>query len=348
MKHLFPSLNGKLNLTSKSKMLFLLASFALGLTTSIRIAGPFAGLLVSLYFIYTLRRRAILPLLIYWLVAIGVTYLTWPFLWDNPAANFGESLQIMSHFRSIDVLYRGRIYPSSDLPWHYLPTSIALNLTEPSLLLIASGLILTIRKAFIAPIDQRPVSWLIIFWAIIPLGNIIIFRTPIYHQLRQLLFMLPPLFLIAGIGLSDLLLRVRRMKWQIILGIIILLPGIWGIGYLHPYEYTYFNSLTGGVSGAHGQYELDYWCTAYREAAEYLNQHAEPGDQIFVLGPNHIVRDFLRSEMVVIPDWEDSGNPDYILTCNWPPRLDPLIIQSSEGMSISRGEAIYAIVRQVR
>ena len=41
---------------------------------------------------------------------------------------------------------------------------------------------------------------------------------------------------------------------------------------LHPYQYAYFNRLAGGVRGANGQYMLDYWGLAFKQAAEHCAQ----------------------------------------------------------------------------
>jgi hypothetical protein len=39
---------------------------------------------------------------------------------------------------------------------------------------------------------------------------------------------------------------------------------------LHPYQYTYFNHVAGGVSGARGRYMLDYWGLSFKEASDKL------------------------------------------------------------------------------
>jgi L-threonylcarbamoyladenylate synthase len=39
---------------------------------------------------------------------------------------------------------------------------------------------------------------------------------------------------------------------------------------LHPYEYVYFNELVGGLNGAQGNYEMDYWGASYSEASAWL------------------------------------------------------------------------------
>ena len=56
---------------------------------------------------------------------------------------------------------------------------------------------------------------------------------------------------------------------------------------LHPDEYVYYNIFTGGVKGAEGTYELDYWgnslVEATKELAEYikLENGAKPITRIY-------------------------------------------------------------------
>ena len=46
---------------------------------------------------------------------------------------------------------------------------------------------------------------------------------------------------------------------------------------LHPYQSVYFNHvLTGGLAGARGQFETDYWGASYREATEWVLRHYRP------------------------------------------------------------------------
>jgi len=44
---------------------------------------------------------------------------------------------------------------------------------------------------------------------------------------------------------------------------------------LHPYEYIYVNAFAGGVPGAFGRYETDYWGSSFKEAAERLQAYVE-------------------------------------------------------------------------
>jgi len=138
-----------------------------------------------------------------------------------------------------------------------------------------------------------------------------------YNNIRQLHFVLAPMLLLAGVAL-DALMRASRRRWlQAVLLAVILIPGIAGIVRLHPYEYTYFNVLTGGTMGAEGRYGLDYWCTSYREAMAYVNEVAAPGDQVMVMGPLRPAMAFARSDLEILRNEgdRDVAGVDYLLTC---------------------------------
>ena len=39
---------------------------------------------------------------------------------------------------------------------------------------------------------------------------------------------------------------------------------------LSPFEYTYFSPLIGGIAGANGRFDTEYWATCNKQAAEWL------------------------------------------------------------------------------
>jgi hypothetical protein len=100
----------------------------------------------------------------------------------------------------------------------------------------------------------------------------------------------------------------------------IILPGLWAIARLHPYEYGYFNEVVGGVRGSYGRFIPDYWCTSFREAMQYVNTHAPPSAGIAVTGPLASASAFARVDLRVRDDAEMATGSDFepwaILACN--------------------------------
>jgi len=52
---------------------------------------------------------------------------------------------------------------------------------------------------------------------------------------------------------------------------------------LHPYQYIYYNELVGGLKGAYGQYETDYWGKAYKEATEWFNKNINDQKKLYTI-----------------------------------------------------------------
>ena len=292
----------------------LAAGVILGVTTSIRILGPMSGAIVILYGLWKFPRKTISILPWYVLITGITTYLTWPYLWKGPVANFVESLQVMYRFPNTgETLFNGRLYPADQLPWGYFPTFVVLQLTEPMLFLIAVGAVLSFRS-FIKGENKEPIL-LFAIWFLAPTLYIGLSSSTLYDNARQLMFLLPPLFIFAGISLDALLKRLGTHVLRAALVLAFILPGVFASIQLHPYQYIYFNSLIGGVGGAFRNFDLDYSGTSFREAQEYLNAIAEPGVQIVVVGPRQNARAYarpdLRNNFIGTQDFIDPEGPGY-------------------------------------
>jgi hypothetical protein len=119
---------------------------------------------------------------------------------------------------------------------------------------------------------------------------------------------------------------------------------------LHPYEYTYYNRLLGGVAGARSRYMLDYWglslTQASRELLAYLNEHRETSRQgkwtVAVCGPHPPV------SVALGPQFELTWNPtgaDFAMMLGefYCAKLDaPIVVQ------VVREGVVYARVYDIR
>ena len=293
----------------------ILAGILLGLTTSIRVGALFAGVLVSGYFLVKSRRRAISPIILYWVIAVLITFATWPFLWDAPIDRFLESVSTASSFSGYSVLFQGAIFRSQDVPIYYLPFLIIVQFTEPLLILSLIGMVVGIIRFWKMKID-RPGFILLMMWAGLPTILIAGLRIPVYDNFRQLLFTIPPIIVLSGMGLSIIIERIKPWIFKLLVIMLILVPGIVSIVKLHPYEYIFYNSLIGGVDGAQGNYGLDYWCISYKEVMEYVNREAPSNARVVAWGPLQAARTFARSDLIVLSEGEIGSGPDYAIACD--------------------------------
>lgn len=277
----------------------IVAGAVLGLTTSVRVIGPFAGVLVTANALRSRRLRSVFLLAVYWIVAAVTCYCTWPYLWGNPVGRLLDNLSVLTRFpEHIAVLYRGLVYPYGTLPWHFLPFVILVQLTLPAVLLSVGGGVIGMARMLA---DRSMVAPFLVVtaWVIVPFAAVLVGRTVVYDNCRQLLFILPPLFVLAALSLDALFGRIRHWALKLAIIVLAILPGVAGIVRLHPYEYVYYNSIVGGVRGAFRHYELDYWATAYREAMKRVNLIAPAGAVVAVGEPWQSAAPFARPDLVV-------------------------------------------------
>ena len=275
----------------------LIAGIILGLTTSIRLLGPFAGLLLIGYGLVVMGKRSIPVMIYYFSIAVLTTYLTWPFLWDSPTYRFIEAFEVMKNFPFEGaVRFMGNSYAAGSLPWTYLPVLISIQLTEPIIILAIIGIVGSLWKLVKKPGDN--INVLIIYsWFMIPVGLFIVLHSSAYDNFRQFFFIIPPIFILSGMALDIILKFINHRLASLILTVAVMLPGIIGIASLHPYEYIYYNSFVGGTLGAAKNFETDYWMTSYREATSYLNANAPIGAKVLVLYVGYNVEHNARKDL---------------------------------------------------
>ncbi|HMX19670.1 MAG TPA: hypothetical protein PLI75_13670 [Anaerolineales bacterium] len=315
-------------------------SVFLGFTSSLRVLGPFAGLIVAYYALRKHGRKSIPTLIAYAVTAIIVMYLTWPYLWTNPLGNFIASIKTMSLYPwSGQVLFNGQQFASTELPASYLPVLLGLQLTEPLWALTLIGVVV----AGIRLREKRELIELSILWLILPLFGFIVMRTALYDNFRQVFFILPPLFWLAGVAIE----QVKRPAFQMALIVLAALPGIVDGIRLHPYEYIYYNRFIGGVDGAQGRFELDYWGASYREAAEFVNSTAPANATVWIEGPSQLFELYAREDLKLYSTHEADRADHYdfavALTRD---HMDQASFPNAEVVyRIMRGRAVLAVVK---
>jgi hypothetical protein len=276
------------------------AGVLLGLAGALRVIAPAAGVLVAVYLLVRVGRRALPMLFLYFSLAALVTYASWPFLWGAPLAGLGETLKTMADFpKDVGIRFNGLDYRSIDLPASYFPVLVGIQLTEPALLLSIAGGGLVAWQWRRGRLKNPRLLASMAAWFLLPLCFFMLYRPTMYGNFRQFFFLLPPLFLFSALALEAVANRLRPVLYASAL-FLLLLPGLVRIVQLHPYEYVHYSELVGGVGGAARRFELDPWATSYREAIEYLNTIALENATVYLYGPNHMMRRFGRPDLVAV------------------------------------------------
>ncbi len=332
----------------------ILAACFLGFCSAIRTLGPASGLLVAVYFLFKSRQKAIPVLLVYFGIGALVTYLFWPYLWSSPVGHYLAAFSQAENFEGVaTITFNGLVYPGENPPTGYLPTLIGLQFTETALALVLVGVILA-GVLLWKRRGPRLEILLLLVWFAAPPAAAIYLRSNLYNNFRQFLFIIPPLFILASLGLQPLwtLLKLLNQKAVfVLLAGALLLPGLYWDFALHPYEYIYYNGLTGGVNGAFRLYDLDYWATSYKEDLEFLNAVAPQNAVVLADGQDLIAIPYARSDLKILsrPLPPGSAEPNYYAVIQAINDRDETFYPESKVIfQVKRGDAILSVVKQVR
>jgi hypothetical protein len=239
-----------------------------------------------------------------WLVlAYAVMALVWPWSVASPL-NPVKALVYFSHFfeKPWRELFAGSPILVSEMPRRYVAQLFWLRLPEIMLALGIAGVVgcfaAACSRAQAAP--RRAVLLMLALAAILPIALTVALRPAMYNGIRHFVFVAPAIAVVGGLAGAWMIERLAlwRPAAAIGAGVLIIvgcaLPVIEMVR-LHPYQYTYFNRIEGGVRGAAGRYMLDYWGLSLKQASEALLAKIEddpgllPGDppwRIAVCGPH--------------------------------------------------------------
>lgn len=288
---------------------FYCAALFLGLTISIRILGFAAAAIVVFYFTFVNIEKVLRLSYAYFGLALIVSFVTWPYLWPSPISNFIKGIYAMLKFQWIGhALFNGIYYPSNQLPWVYVPQLLIMQLTEPTFVLFAIG----ITIFFLPDLRKKYKAAMILFlvWFVGPILYILTNGMNLYDNTRQLLFILPSLFLIIAIGLDLIFTWIKPWWAHTLIVLLLLLPGVAGILKFHPFEYTYYNFFTTSKQQVFRNFETDYWATSFKQAALYLNHLAPENALVLVWGPSQIIQRYARAD-IQVKSFDDLEGIDY-------------------------------------
>jgi hypothetical protein len=232
--------------------------------------------------------------------------LFWPWGLQSPVGHPLESLQGMTNRETkIRTLFEGRYMLNSNMPWYYEFKWIFIS--NP--IAVIGGVILFAILGF----TQRKKNGMfgfaaMLFAALFPLVYMVYKHSSVYDTWRHVFFVYPYWVIMAALGWQYLsvLIAGKMQKSGAIGGyighgiaLLALIPAIaWTIR-VHPNQYVYFNELAGGIKGAEGRYELDYYYNSSQQQVNWMlkNIPRVPGHKVVVMsnmggfGPNCLHND---------------------------------------------------------
>ncbi|HUI12653.1 MAG TPA: glycosyltransferase family 39 protein [Xanthobacteraceae bacterium] len=295
-----------------------LCGVGVGLAMGSRVLGGFAvvDVLFTLVFVVYVRTREnalkpalaecgsfMAPFIPGALLAYLVMGLVWP--WSvlallNPlraAVYFSHDFE-----KPWRELFDGRLIPITQMPRSYVPTLMALKLPELMLALGICGIVgavIAAARSDCGKVGRRAAFVAVLLAATLPVLLTVIAKPYIYNGIRHLVFVVPPFAVLGGLAARWIGARLQRYGAAAIAAASLafvagIASPIVDMVRVHPYEYTDFNHLAGGVRGAQANFMLDYWGLSLTQASRRLlgyiaERHLTPANghwTVAVCGPH--------------------------------------------------------------
>lgn len=202
----------------------------------------------------------------FWMMAL------WPYLGSNYFGNYWNIFKASSKYTwDGPVLFMGKEVFTYDLPLSYLPVWMLITLP---IFLIGFFFYSWFKRK--GSEQAKGLYFLLSCAFLIQVAMYAALRPVIYNGLRHYLFLIPIFCVMATMGIIEFgRTDLNPILKKGIIGLIIINVLSISIQFfeLFPFQYIYFNELTGGLPGANGKFETDYWGASLKEAAQWLAQN---------------------------------------------------------------------------
>lgn len=301
---------------------------AVGCALGLRIGGGFAVvyLVLSLLLISLVGAKGMSDRLFYllkssWfllpagLIAFIVMAIFWPWGVMSPS-HPAEAIKAFSNFSfNMFTIDDGLVTPIGDVPRTYLLHYLLVRLPELFLLgLLSLGVLVVLNsngcKQYFTAKESRMVMPLLVA-VLFPLVFVIVDKPALYNGVRHFTFLIPPLTILAAMGIDQTLARLqsslpKRMSYLFICAVLAVMT-LQTLIKLHPYEYIFYNQLAGDTPKAEKQWESDYWSSSLREASKALLELPLPTQRtpylVAVCAENVQGSAYLDQRFEVTKDW---------------------------------------------
>ena len=268
---------------------------------SLRIGGiiliPYLFLFVGIYYItkksfytktgFIVALKKLMLLVLVGIFAYFIGLILWPFAIQNPFKNPLISLKEMTNYgMGIVQLFEGKLQVSKELPWYYGLKYIVI--TSPIIVFIGLFVFL-VTIPFRKEQKTNYLFYSFLFFAFaFPIGYTIFKGSNLYGGWRHLLWTYSPIVILSAIGFEYFLNKKSLyIKYGTAAFMVFLLwHPVKHTFKNHPHQYIYYNQLVGGVDGAYGEFEMDYYYHSLKAGADWFIKNELSSDSITV-ATNH-------------------------------------------------------------
>jgi 4-amino-4-deoxy-L-arabinose transferase-like glycosyltransferase len=265
----------------------------LGIVTGLAVATKINAIFILptlLLWALIFRRKShlIIRLVLAALIGAGVFIGLWPWLYYDTANRIREFFLFfaVSHERIAQYFLHRTLTPP---PWNFPFVIVWAVIPLGTTILYLVGVL----RAFFRRRD-RAFCVMLALNALVPLIVLVAGQGLMFDDDRLFMPAFPFLAALAGAGFSWLAYllraafqRIHKPVFATVLSVAaaigFLITPIMGIVTFYPHLLSYYSESVGGLPGASQLgLETTYWAESYREAVDYINRNAQPGDSVWV------------------------------------------------------------------
>ena len=266
-----------------------------------------------------------------------------PSFWGNPFLIIDSIKAMSQHLQTVCTVTLGECMPAQNLPPTYLPIWFFFKLP----LIIIFGLI---SFFFVEEkIKKQKLDYTIfialVFSVLIILAILILMNVNLYDEIRQVMFLLPLIFIIS---LSSLYYWSKK-TFYLFIPIFILFFTLQNFK-IYPYNYVWINNFS-HITKVDNVFELDYWGVSTKNISEFLSKNID-NDQCIISNRNDALQSFLSKNQCFIEfkNLHKSNNRPFIVSFmeralkKGTPNNCKLIYEEKGNLNFSSEEIIFAKV----
>lgn len=289
------------------------ASLAFAIAFNTKVNTVLVPVIAACWWMITNKKKFVL---LYFITAPAAAFALWSVFWPDPV---GQLLYIPKFFidntQNIEVLINGAWYCSGgNVPWWYPFWYLAITTPLPILFFFFMGLMSLISH--MRHMEKKPTGLLLLLWFFLPLARYAFPRMGVIDGIRHFEEVVFPMSAIAAVGAVSLLRRIKNIKVITFIAIIIFIILIKNVVAYHPFQISYYNELVGGMKGALGKYDIDYWGGPQKKAMEWLNENAPKNSTVHVVMAADVAGTYLRSDLRAKLNTTGYDGADYVVVLN--------------------------------
>ena len=224
-----------------------------------------------------LLKKGVLALVVALAIGYVIGLLTWPWGLQAPLTHPIESLKEMTNRGiTLRVFFEGVFRPNNAQPWYYEFKWMLIS--NPIVVIAGVALFLVLFARARKTYGTFTLVFLVFAAFFTPL-YMAYKKSSVHDTWRHVFFIYPFWVSMAALGwplITDFF-KNEKLRWlPHAIAIAGLLPAIIWTVKVHPNQYVYFNEFVGGIEGAHGYYDTDYYQNSALQDAKWIIKNAKP------------------------------------------------------------------------